>query len=96
MSETSEAGAANSGRREKLMKKAERLACWGARDELWRCWDKLGYLTPQCQAARDQYEVECPATWVTHFDRKYKYEKFKAEYMSKGYEKIDSEHENKS
>ena len=60
-----------------MMKKAERLACWGARDELWRCWDKLGYLTPQCQAARDQYEVECPATWVTHFDRKFQYEKWK-------------------
>ena len=86
---------AESGRKEKLMKKAERLACWGARDQLWQCWDKLGYESKQCQELRDKYEVECPYTWVVHFDRKYKYEKFKAEYMTKGYEVIDKENEKK-
>ena len=83
-------------RKEKLMKKAERLACWGARDELWKCWDSKGFQSSECQQFRDKYEVECPASWVVHFDRKYKYEKFKQEYMTKGYEKIDSENEKSS
>lgn len=83
-------------RGEKLMKKAERIACWGARDELWKCWDKHGFQSTTCQEGRDKYERECPVSWVIHFDRKYKYEKFKEEYMTKGYEKIDSEQENKS
>ena len=26
----------------KFMKKAERTACWGARDEMWSCMDKVG------------------------------------------------------
>jgi len=77
------------------MKKAERIACWGARDFMWKCWDKDGYLSPKCQEARDKYELECPPSWVIHFDRKYKYEKFKAEYMQKGYETIDKENDKK-
>ena len=108
----------DSGRKEKLMKKAERIACWGARDEMWKCWDKNGFMTPTCQVYqnlelkllqlfifissnnhywfqefRDKYELECPGSWVVHFDRKYKYEKFKAEYMTKGYETIDKENQ---
>ena len=89
-------GTSSKRKGEKLMKKAERVACWGARDLLWKCWDKNGFESSSCQEARDKYELECPASWVSHFDRKYKYEKFKAEYMMKGYEKIDSEQENKA
>ena len=45
---------------------------------------------------RENYELQCQASWVIHFDRKYKYEKFKAEYLQKGYERIDNENEPKS
>ena len=80
-------------KKEKFMKKAERLACWSARDELWKCWDSKGHESATCIGFREKYELECPASWVVHFDRKYKYEKFKAEYLQKGYERIDSENE---
>ena len=83
-------------KKEKFMKKAERLACWGARDELWKCLDSKGQDSSACSGFREKYEMECPPSWVVHFDRKYKYEKFKSEYLQKGYERIDSENEAKS
>ena len=75
------------GRKEKLMKKAERTACWGARDEFWSCMDKK---VEECRPFREKYEDMCPASWVVHFDRKYEYEKFKARVKSEGYEKLDT------
>merc|ERR1712218_12753 len=83
-------------KKEKFMKKAERLACWGARDELWKCMDSNSSESSACSQFRQNYELQCPASWVVHFDRKYKYEKFKAEYLQKGYERIDNENETKS
>ena len=77
-------------KKEKFMKKAERQACWGARDEFWNCLDKIGGdSTNACQKFRDKYEEMCPPTWVVHFDRKYQYEKFKSRLKTEGYEKID-------
>ena len=76
-------------KKEKFLKKTERVACWGARDELWSCMDKLGVDSEKCKQYRDNYENLCPASWVIHFDRKYHYEKFKARVKSEGYEKID-------
>ena len=76
-------------RKEKFMKKAERAACWGARDEMWSCMEKLKGNVEGCKEFREKYEEMCPPSWVVHFDRKYQYEKFKARVITEGYEKID-------
>ena len=76
-------------KKEKFMKKAERTACWGARDEMWSCMDKVGEKVEECKLFREKYVDLCPASWVVHFDRKYEYEKFKTRVKTEGYEKID-------
>ena len=73
----------------KFMKKAERAACWGARDELWSCLDKVGEKVEECKLFREKYVDMCPASWVVHFDRKYHYEKLKVRLNSDGHQKID-------
>jgi len=86
----------SSGRKaEKFMKKAERLKCYSARDAYWKCLDgfeeyaKSGNIKkeiPQeCQPLKDLYATECPPTWVTHFDRKYHFEKFKVKMKEEGF-----------
>ena len=80
-------------KKEKFMKKAERLACWAARDEYWSCLDKSNAVGEECQQFRERYITECPASWVVHFDRKYKYLKFKEQAMSQGYESMDEAYE---
>jgi hypothetical protein len=71
----------------KFLKKAERAACWEARDGLWACWDKGD--PGACDALREVFKGRCPAAWVTHFDRKYEYEKFKKRLYSEGQESVD-------
>ena len=71
------------------MKKEERTACWGARDEFWKCTDKMGKEVEECKQFREKYVDMCPASWVVHFDRKYDYEKFKIRLKTEGYEKVD-------
>jgi hypothetical protein len=34
----------------------------------------------------------CPLTWVTHFDRKFQYEKFKANLAKSGIEEVDKKY----
>ena len=40
---------------------------------------------------RRPFEELCPQQWVTHFDRKYRYDQFKIQAFSKGHEKMDEE-----
>ena len=77
--------------KEKFLKKAERKVCWDARDALWSCIDKAGGQEEPCEAFRQVFLQKCPPSWVTHFDRKFHYEKFKAHLQKEGYQKIDSE-----
>jgi len=77
---------------EKFMNKSERQKCWGARDKYWACLDACetpvtkDVVPEQCLALRQVYEAECPPTWVTHFDRKYQFEKFKVKLKTEGFQ----------
>ena len=53
----------------KFLNKAAREACYGARDEYWRCFKSSGEKKGSCPAERAKFEEACPATWVKHFDR---------------------------
>ena len=40
---------------------------------------------------REGYTTSCPAQWVSHFDKKYYYLKFKKEMAETGYQAKDDE-----
>lgn len=79
--------------KERFLRKAERQACWDARDTFWKCLDATGQPPDEskCVDLRKKYAEMCPPTWVTHFDRKYQYEKFKAKMMEVGKEQLDDD-----
>jgi len=82
-----------------FMKRAQRKACWEAKDALWGCLDKVkGDADPSsvCKQARDLYEQMCPQSWVVHFDRKYHYEKFKIKLKTEGFSSADEQYQKKS
>lgn len=77
---------------EKFMKKAEREKCWGAKDKFWDCLRKNNEdekILMKCLNLRKQYLEACPPTWVTHFDRKFHYENYKAQLYKDGFEAHD-------
>uniref|UniRef100_A0A8C2AQV1 Uncharacterized protein n=1 Tax=Cyprinus carpio TaxID=7962 RepID=A0A8C2AQV1_CYPCA len=39
----------------------ERKACWGARDQLWKCLDEHREQTPVCEKHQREFEAMCPA-----------------------------------
>ncbi len=59
-----------SAKGEKFLKRAEREACWCARDSFWECMRANDEDGTKCQAQRRKFEEMCPRTWVSHFDRK--------------------------
>ena len=84
---------------EKFMKKAEREKCWGAKDKFWDCLrnnneDEKSVIN--CANLRKDYLEACPATWVTHFDRKYHYENYKTKLYKDGIDAHDNEFAAKS
>lgn len=77
---------------EKFMKKAEREKCWSARDKFWDCLKANNENESKCADLRNGYTDACPPTWVSHFDRKFQYEKFKVLLKTEGFqEAADSE-----
>nr|XP_058910629.1 uncharacterized protein LOC131751181 isoform X2 [Kogia breviceps] len=42
----------------------ERQACWGARDEYWKCLDENPEDASQCKKLRSSFESSCPQQWV--------------------------------
>ncbi len=76
-------------RGERFLRKEERKQCWGAKDAFWRCMRDNGEDASKCQKARKGFESLCPPTWVTHFDRKFQFEKFKEKLSEQGYEALD-------
>ncbi|KAJ8794110.1 hypothetical protein J1605_019102 [Eschrichtius robustus] len=44
----------------------ERQACWGARDEYWKCLDENTEDASQCKKLRSSFESSCPQQWVSH------------------------------
>ena len=45
-----------------------------------------------CVESRKLFTDLCPPTWVTHFDRKFQYEKFKANLEKSGIEEVDKKY----
>lgn len=43
----------------------ERQACWGARDEFWKCLDEHAEDAAPCQTLRRSFEASCPQQWVS-------------------------------
>ena len=46
----------------------------------------------KCVEPRKLFTDICPPTWVTHFDRKFQYEKFKAQLAKSGLEETDKKY----
>ncbi len=46
----------------------------------------------RCVESRNLFNELCPPTWVTHFDRKFQYEKFKANLAKSGIEEVDKKY----
>ncbi|XP_040320865.1 cytochrome c oxidase assembly factor 6 homolog isoform X2 [Herpailurus yagouaroundi] len=44
----------------------ERQACWGARDEYWKCLDENTEDASRCKKLRSSFESSCPQQWVRH------------------------------
>ncbi|TFK08550.1 brefeldin A-inhibited guanine nucleotide-exchange protein 2 [Platysternon megacephalum] len=42
----------------------ERKACWGARDEYWKCLDENMEDASRCQKLRCSFESRCPQQWL--------------------------------
>nr|XP_060142117.1 cytochrome c oxidase assembly factor 6 homolog isoform X2 [Globicephala melas] len=42
----------------------ERQACWGARDEYWKCLDENTEDASRCKKLRSSFESSCPQQWV--------------------------------
>ena len=74
---------------EKFMKKAERELCWAAKDKFWDCLKSNNEDVSYCLKTRNQFTEACPPTWVTHFDRKFQYEKYKQKLLTDGFQPHD-------
>ncbi|XP_067391943.1 cytochrome c oxidase assembly factor 6 homolog isoform X1 [Emydura macquarii macquarii] len=55
----------------------ERKACWGAKDEYWKCLDENTEDASKCQKFRHSYESRCPQQWVKYFDKRRDFLKYK-------------------
>ncbi|EEB14143.1 conserved hypothetical protein [Pediculus humanus corporis] len=58
--------------------KEDREKCWNHRDNYWSCLDKNNEVAEKCLEMRKEFEKHCSKQWVQHFDRRRKYELFKA------------------
>ncbi|KAK2832564.1 hypothetical protein Q7C36_016026 [Tachysurus vachellii] len=64
----------------------QRQACWGARDELWKCLDLNLDNTAVCEEYHRVYKASCPAQWVKHFDKRRDFLKYKEKLEKEGFE----------
>ena len=69
-----------------FLRKAEREVCYKAKDQFWDCMKANKEDVGRCLKLRKEFESRCPPTWVTHFDRKFHYEKFKKKMDEAGWE----------
>ena len=65
--------------------KSNRKACHQARDIFLECFDKNNGNQNKCRFELKEFERNCPASWVQHFMRKHKFEKYKEELTKEGY-----------
>ncbi|CAL8242418.1 unnamed protein product [Merluccius merluccius] len=64
---------------------AERKACWGARDDLWRCLDDHHDQTGPCESFQKLFESSCPAQWVQYFSKRRDFLKYKDKMKAEGF-----------
>jgi cytochrome c oxidase assembly factor 6 len=64
--------------------KSNRKACHQARDLFFECYDKSNGNQTKCRLELKEFEKNCPASWVQHFMRKHKFEKYKEELTKEG------------
>nr|XP_055046828.1 cytochrome c oxidase assembly factor 6 homolog [Misgurnus anguillicaudatus]XP_055046829.1 cytochrome c oxidase assembly factor 6 homolog [Misgurnus anguillicaudatus]XP_055046830.1 cytochrome c oxidase assembly factor 6 homolog [Misgurnus anguillicaudatus]XP_055046831.1 cytochrome c oxidase assembly factor 6 homolog [Misgurnus anguillicaudatus] len=65
---------------------SERKACWGARDDLWKCLDVNQDETSACGKQLKEFESKCPAQWVKYFSKRRDFLKYKDKIENEGYE----------
>uniref|UniRef100_A0A671T991 Cytochrome c oxidase assembly factor 6 n=1 Tax=Sinocyclocheilus anshuiensis TaxID=1608454 RepID=A0A671T991_9TELE len=65
---------------------SERKACWGARDQFWKCLDAHQDQTTACEKHQRQFEAMCPAQWVKYFVKQRDFLKYKEKIQKQGYE----------
>uniref|UniRef100_A0A452HMD0 Cytochrome c oxidase assembly factor 6 homolog n=2 Tax=Gopherus TaxID=38771 RepID=A0A452HMD0_9SAUR len=64
----------------------ERKACWGARDEYWKCLDENMEDASRCQKLRCSFESRCPQQWVKYFDKRRDFLKYKEQLQAAEYQ----------
>ncbi|KAE9556226.1 hypothetical protein FO519_000565 [Halicephalobus sp. NKZ332] len=64
--------------------KSDRKACHEARDIFFACIDSHSD-QKKCRLEWKNFEKSCPASWVAHFVRKHKFEKYKEDLVKDGY-----------
>uniref|UniRef100_A0A8C3F964 Cytochrome c oxidase assembly factor 6 homolog n=1 Tax=Chrysemys picta bellii TaxID=8478 RepID=A0A8C3F964_CHRPI len=64
----------------------ERKACWGARDEYWKCLDENMEDASRCQKLRCSFESRCPQQWVKYFDKRRDFLKYKEQLQAGEYQ----------
>ncbi|XP_034620980.1 cytochrome c oxidase assembly factor 6 homolog [Trachemys scripta elegans] len=64
----------------------ERKACWGARDEYWKCLDENMEDASSCQKLRCSFESRCPQQWVKYFDKRRDFLKYKEQLQAGEYQ----------
>ncbi|XP_051974031.1 cytochrome c oxidase assembly factor 6 homolog [Xyrauchen texanus] len=70
---------------------SERRACWGARDELWKCLDANQDSTSACEKYQQNFEAKCPAQWVKYFIKRRDFLKYKEKIQNEGYKPTEGE-----
>ncbi|KAL7882987.1 hypothetical protein SRHO_G00006450 [Serrasalmus rhombeus] len=63
----------------------ERRACWSARDEYWKCLDCNQNDVTTCEKYKKEFEMNCPAQWVTYFNKRRDFLKYKEKIEKEGY-----------
>lgn len=64
---------------------SERKACWGARDELWKCLDDNSDRGAACEKYQKEFEANCPNQWVKYFTKRRDFLKFKEKMQEEGF-----------
>ncbi|KAL0962733.1 hypothetical protein UPYG_G00344600 [Umbra pygmaea] len=67
----------------------QRKACWGARDNLWKCLDENGDDAVSCETFQKEFEASCPAQWVKYFSKRRDFLKYKEKLETRGFEPTD-------
>uniref|UniRef100_A0A0K0FIB7 Cytochrome c oxidase assembly factor 6 homolog n=1 Tax=Strongyloides venezuelensis TaxID=75913 RepID=A0A0K0FIB7_STRVS len=64
--------------------KNSRKKCYTARDLFLECFERNNESVNNCRLEYKNFEQNCPTSWVEHFIRKYKFDKYKEELKGRG------------